>query len=314
VLALGADTVIDYRAERFEERVRDVDLVLDFVGGDVPARSWDVLAPDGALVSTVVPDVAAHAPAGRRGEFLMMRPDADALAALADAVARGALRSTIAEVVTPAALDAAIERTRSGHAPGKLVVDLGAGFAGAIVAGAAAAATPTYPPIPADDPRRALAIARPDADDALPHVGIGTGTYTILLSGRDTAGRYALIDMLVPPGGGPPPHRHDFEEMFTVLEGEVAVTFRGETIALRRGETINVPANAPHAFRNASDAPARLLCLCAPAGQEEMFLEIGVPLATRTSAPPPPDPAARAAAVAKAVALAPKYRSEFLAP
>ena len=45
---------------------------------------------------------------------------------------------------------------------------------------------------------------------------------------KDTAGRYTLIDMHVPPGGGPPPHRHDFEEMFTVLEGEVELTFRGE--------------------------------------------------------------------------------------
>jgi quercetin dioxygenase-like cupin family protein len=285
--------------------------VLDLVGGDVPARSWGVLAPGGALVSTVVPDVAARAPAGCRGEFLMMRPDADALAALADAVARGALRSTIAEVVAPGALGAAVERTRTGHAPGKLVVDVGAGFAAAVVADAAA---PAYPPIPPDDPRRALAVVRPEADDTLPHVGIGTGTYTILLSGRDTAGRYALIDMLVPPGGGPPPHRHDFEEMFTVLEGEVAVTFRGETIVVRRGETINVPANAPHAFHNASDAPARLLCLCAPAGQEDMFLEVGVPVATRTSAPRPPTRPRAPAVVAKALALAPKYRSEFLPP
>jgi NADPH:quinone reductase-like Zn-dependent oxidoreductase len=85
VLALGAETVIDYHAEKFEERVRDVDLVLDLVGGDVPARSWAVLVPAGALVSTVVPDVAAHAPEGRRGVFLMMHPDADALAEMAKA-------------------------------------------------------------------------------------------------------------------------------------------------------------------------------------------------------------------------------------
>jgi NADPH:quinone reductase-like Zn-dependent oxidoreductase/quercetin dioxygenase-like cupin family protein len=311
VLALGADTVIDYRAETFEEHVHAADLVLDFAGGDVPARSWTVLAAGGALVSTVVPDVAAHAPEGRRGEFLMMRPDADALASLTEAVARGELRSTIAETVAPAGLSAAIERTRTGHAPGKLVLDLDTGFAAAADADAAA---PVYPPIPPDDPRRSLAIARPETDDTLPHVGIGTGTYTILLTGRDTAGRYSLIDMLVPPGGGPPPHRHDFEEMFTVLEGEVAMTFRGETMVVRRGETINVPANAPHAFRNASDAPARLLCMCTPAGQEDMFLEIGVPVATRTTAPPPPDPATRAAGLAKALALAPKYRSEFLLP
>ena len=168
--------------------------------------------------------------------------------------------------------------------------------------------------LPADDRSREMTVARPETDPALPHVAVVGNVYTILVSGRQSGGRYALIDMHVPPGGGPPPHRHDFEEMFTVLEGEVAVTFRGETMVVHRGETINVPANAPHAFRNVSDAPARLLCMCAPAGQENMFLEIGVPLATRTSAPPPPDPAARAAAVAKALALAPKYRSEFLTP
>ncbi len=39
------------------------------------------------------------------------------------------------------------------------------------------------------------------------------------VTGRGTEGRYTLIDMLVPQGGGPPPRRHDFEEMSTVLEG-----------------------------------------------------------------------------------------------
>ena len=81
--------------------------------------------------------------------------------------------------------------------------------------------------------------------------------------------------MHVPPGGGPPPHRHDFEEMFTVLDGEVQVTFRGKTIVARAGETINVPANAPHAFTNAGDTPSRLLCMCAPSGQEEFFTLVG---------------------------------------
>ena len=99
--------------------------------------------------------------------------------------------------------------------------------------------------IPADDPRRQLAVARPDQDDALPHLGIVGDTYTILLTGEDTAGRYTLIDMHVPPGGGPPPHRHDFEEMFTVLEGEVELTFRGEHLVARAGETVNVLAERP---------------------------------------------------------------------
>ena len=126
-------------------------------------------------------------------------------------------------------------------------------------------------PVPLDDPSRELTVARPDRDQSLPHIGLAGGTCTILVTGEDTAGKYTLIDMHVPPGGGPPPHRHDFEEMFTVLDGEVRVTFRGQTLTARAGETVSVPASAPHAFTNAADAPSRLLCLCAPAGQEEFF-------------------------------------------
>src|SRR6202050_2363615 len=107
------------------------------------------------------------------------------------------------------------------------------------------------PTIPPDDPARRLTVARPDTDQSLPHLGLVGDTYTILVAGSDTDGRYTLIDMHVPPGGGPPPHRHDFEEMFTVLDGEVEVTFRSESITARAGETINVPANAPHGLRNA---------------------------------------------------------------
>ena len=172
--------------------------------------------------------------------------------------------------------------------------------------------TDDFPPVPADDPARDLTHARPDTDDSLPHLGVVGDTYTILISGADTAGRYTLIDMHVPPGGGPPPHRHDFEEMFSVLDGEIELTFRGVTAVARAGETVNVPANAPHVFRNASDRPARLLCMCSPAGQEEFLQTVGVPVAHRTQAPPALDEAATAAFIAKAIALAPQYRTELL--
>jgi quercetin dioxygenase-like cupin family protein len=166
--------------------------------------------------------------------------------------------------------------------------------------------------IPPDDPARVLSHVSPDTDESLSHLGVVGDTYTILVSGADTAGHYTLIDMHVPPGGGPPPHRHDFEEMFTILDGEIELTFRGVSAVARAGETINVPANAPHVFRNVSARPARLLCLCSPAGQEEFFREVGVPVAHRTTAPPPLDDAATEAFIAKAVALAPKYRTELL--
>ena len=169
-------------------------------------------------------------------------------------------------------------------------------------------------PIPPDDPQRGLLLARPDEDQSLPHISLVGDTYTLLLKGEDTAGRYTLIDMHIPQDGGPPPHRHDFEEMFHVLEGEIEATFRGEKSVVRAGETINIPANAPHSFTNTSEQPARLLCVCSPSGQEEFFMEVGVPVATRTTTPPELDEAAQAAFVAKAQELAPKYRTELLGP
>jgi mannose-6-phosphate isomerase-like protein (cupin superfamily) len=85
--------------------------------------------------------------------------------------------------------------------------------------------------IPADDPTRSFTFAQSDNLN-LPHVGLAGDTYTILVTGKDTAGRYSLIDMHIPPGGGPPPHRHDFEEMFSVLEGEIEFTFRAKKIVV----------------------------------------------------------------------------------
>jgi quercetin dioxygenase-like cupin family protein len=168
--------------------------------------------------------------------------------------------------------------------------------------------------IPPDDLQRQLTVARPNEDKQLPHIGLVGDTYTLLLTGADTKGRYCLIDMHIPPGGGPPPHRHDFEESFTVLDGEIEATFRGKKTVVKAGETLSIPANAPHSFTNASSQPARLLCICAPAGQEEFFDQVGVRVADRTTPPPKLDKASQAAFLAKAQALAPKYRTEMLGP
>jgi quercetin dioxygenase-like cupin family protein len=165
--------------------------------------------------------------------------------------------------------------------------------------------------IPPDDLRRDLVIAQPETKN-LPHLGIVGDTYTILVSGKDTAGQFCLIDMHVPPGGGPPPHRHDFEETFVILEGELEAIFRGNKRVVLAGETISVPANAPHQFHNSSSKPVRMLCICSPSGQEEFFKEIGVPVATRTTSPPKLDDVAQAEFMRKITALAPKYRNELL--
>ena len=97
-----------------------------------------------------------------------------------------------------------------------------------------------------------------------------------------------------------------------MLGGEIEVTFRGVKSVLRAGETANIPANAPHQFQNRTARPARLLCICSPAGQEELFLALGVPVAGRTTPPPKPSAAEMATFKKKSEELAPKYRTELL--
>ena len=167
--------------------------------------------------------------------------------------------------------------------------------------------------IPDDDPRRSLVVTNADAP-GVRHVAVAGGAYTILLGGADTGGKYCLVEMSVPPGAGPPPHRHDFEEMFHIVDGEIELTFRGETARAGAGSIVNVPANAPHHFRNVSDKPARMLCLCQPAGQEEFFMAVGDPIASRNAAPPALGPEEKAARMEKAKALSPRFRTELLAP
>ena len=171
--------------------------------------------------------------------------------------------------------------------------------------------TSTNPLLPPDNLTRALGFAQADAESA-PHIALVGATYTITVAGRDTNGRFCVIDMHVPPGGGPPPHRHDFEETFILLGGEVEVTFRGQKSTLRAGDTVNVPSNAPHQFHNASSEPVRMICICSPAGNDEFFIEVGVPVATRTTPPQRLNGEQMVEFLKKVKAIAPKYRTELL--
>ena len=167
-------------------------------------------------------------------------------------------------------------------------------------------------PLPPDDLNRTLTVATPSTDQSLPHIGLVGDTYTIAVTGDQTGGRFCVIDMHIPPGGGPPPHRHDFDETFILLEGEIEATFRGKKSVVRAGDTVNIPSNAPHQFRNVSSRPIRLLCICSPAGQENFFMEVGTPVATRTTPPPKLDEKQQAEFIQKVKTLAPKYRTELL--
>ena len=96
------------------------------------------------------------------------------------------------------------------------------------------------------------------------------------------------------------------------LQGELEFTFRGETTTVGAGSSVNIPANAPHMFKNTSGSTVHMLCFCTPAGQEEFFIAVGSPLETRISPPPKLDKAGMEERMKKAKALAPKYRTELL--
>jgi quercetin dioxygenase-like cupin family protein len=142
-------------------------------------------------------------------------------------------------------------------------------------------------------------------------VAVVGDVYRFLATGEQTDGKYALWEAIVPPGGGPPPHAHSREEEgFYVLEGEITFSVNGERTVAGPGTFANMPVGVPHAFRNESGRPARMLISVAPAGIEGMFFEVGQELPAGATAAPPPG----ADEIERLLATAPKYGVTILPP
>ncbi len=150
--------------------------------------------------------------------------------------------------------------------------------------------------------------------EAGPAISVVGDTYRVLVGSEQTGDAFAVIDMLIPPGGGPGPHAHaGFQESFYVVEGEVVVKTKAQTYTARKGAFVSIPkGGVVHDFKNESGAPARLLCLVVPAGLDKFFQEIGQPVAAGAFLPPPPmdDPAAQQ----KMKEIALKYGQEVFPP
>jgi quercetin dioxygenase-like cupin family protein len=131
-------------------------------------------------------------------------------------------------------------------------------------------------------------IAAVAAQDG-PSVSVVGDTYRIVIGSEQTNGAYALIDMLIPPEGGPPPHSHaTFQEAFYIIDGEIEVITKEKKYSATKGSYVNIPFNGPvHKFTNKTVKTAHILCLTTPAGMEKMFEEIGKPVAADTLLPPP---------------------------
>ena len=114
-------------------------------------------------------------------------------------------------------------------------------------------------------------------------------TYRIVIDGEKTNGKYSLVDMLIPKGGGPGPHSHkDTQEAFYVIEGEIEVTTKEGTHTAKAGDYVNIPAaDIAHKFTNKKEETAHILCMLTPAGMEKMFAELGTPVAPGEFLPKP---------------------------
>ena len=89
---------------------------------------------------------------------------------------------------------------------------------------------------------------------------------------EDTDGAWSLMEEQIPVGLGPPPHRHDWDEAYYVIEGALHFEIDGKPERVEPGDFVYLPRNTVHAFKGASPSPARVLIFAAP-GHSSAFFE-----------------------------------------
>lgn len=124
--ALGADEFIDYKTQRFEEVVSDIDVVFDTMGGETQERSFGVLKPGGFLVSTVAPPSAEKAKAaGVRAAMMGVQPDGARLAEVAKMFDDNLLRTLVENRFPLKDATKAFDLSAKGRVRGKIVLTVG---------------------------------------------------------------------------------------------------------------------------------------------------------------------------------------------
>jgi mannose-6-phosphate isomerase-like protein (cupin superfamily) len=95
-----------------------------------------------------------------------------------------------------------------------------------------------------------------------------------LCDAKDTLGAWSLMEEEVPVGLGPPPHRHDWDEAYYVIEGALDFEIDGKPVLVGPGDFAYLPRNTVHAFKGASPSPARVLIFAAPAHSSAFFDDV----------------------------------------
>jgi mannose-6-phosphate isomerase-like protein (cupin superfamily) len=104
---------------------------------------------------------------------------------------------------------------------------------------------------------------------------------TVKTSGENTSGQLLVLEVTVPPGGGPPVlHRHEYSEVFLFQEGEFEVSTvdeecRPSTVRVGAGDTVSIPSMVWHNSKNVGETPGKFTAIHSPAVMEDFMREIG---------------------------------------
>jgi mannose-6-phosphate isomerase-like protein (cupin superfamily) len=129
-------------------------------------------------------------------------------------------------------------------------------------------------------------VFEPAADQ--PAYWIADHRMTVLIPGEQTNNAYTVLEALVVPGGGPPPHIHHREnELFYVLDGDITIFAGEQTVRASAGTCVHIPVGTVHTFRNEGGGPARMVIMYAPAGFEKYFSIAGTPASHGDETAPP---------------------------
>ncbi len=142
---------------------------------------------------------------------------------------------------------------------------------------------------------------------------LGPGdTYTFLATTAETDGAYFVLEAMVPPDAGPPPHiHHDQLETLYIVEGQLEIMVGDQVHEAKAGDFVHIPKGTPHRFLNRSQTPAKMLATFVPAGKaEQFFREAFDETKDRNATPPSLDDAM----IQRLIAAAQRNGVEMLPP
>ena len=142
---------------------------------------------------------------------------------------------------------------------------------------------------------------------------LGTELLTVKANTSQTGGAYMMAEITTPPGGGPPLHKHQPQELFYILEGEFEfpTLHEGQIQSIRAtpGMVVHIPHWVPHTYKNVGNTTGRFLITLTPPTLEGYFRELGEPVSDPANPPKPVGPPDWE----RIEALRQKYQIEYVA-